>query len=80
MQAWVVDKLGVVGRTVLVVVVEEPLERLLDSTEGRGLSPCRLSNRRDKSIFHTGCIRRRLEGSGGRSIGLGLELLLVRQG
>ena len=38
------------------------------------LDPCRSWSHRDRSPFHTGCKRRWREGSGGRSIGLGLEL------
>ena len=74
-----VGRIVVVRRMVRVVEVEEPpLALLLDSTEDTELSPRKSWSRRDKSIFHTGCKRRRQEGSGGRSIGLELELLLDR--
>jgi hypothetical protein len=64
----------VVVRRMVRVVEEPPLALLLDSTEDTELSPCKSWSRRDKLIFHTGCRHRRREGSGGRSIGLELEL------
>ena len=56
------------------VAEEPPLGLLPDSTEDTEPSPCMSWSRRGKSIFHTGCKRRWQEGSGGRSIGLELEL------
>lgn len=64
----------VVVRKMVRVVEEPPLALLLDSTEDTELSPCKSWSRRDKSIFHNGCKRRWREGSGGRNIGLELEL------
>jgi len=64
-----------VGVRMMVRVVEElPLALLPDSIEDRELGPCMPLNRLDKLIFHTGCKRRRRVSSGGRSIGLELEL------
>ena len=58
----------------LVEVEEPPLALLLGSIGDTRLSPCKSSSRRDRSIFHIGCKHRLLVGSGGRSIGLELEL------
>ena len=61
---------------VRVVEVEEQvtLVQRFGSIVGTVRGPCRFWSRRDRSFFHTGCKRRRQEGSGGRSIGRALEL------
>ena len=64
----------VVGRRMVLVVEEPPLALLVHSIEDTELSPCKSWSRRDRSVFHTSYKRRRQEGSGGRSIGLELEL------
>jgi len=63
-----------VGHRLAEVVEEPPLALLLDSTEDTEPSPCKSWSRRDRSNVHTGCKRRWQVGSGGRSIGLELEL------
>ena len=66
----------VVRRMVRVVEVEEQttLVQRFGSIVDTVLGPRRFWSHRDRSSFHTGCKRRRLVGSGGRSIGLELEL------
>ena len=63
---------------VRVVEVEAILVQRFGSIVDTVLDQRSLWSHRDKSSFHTGCKRRRLVGSGGRSIGLELEPSLVR--